>query len=450
MAEEPVAAVPPPGGGPTPQGRLGRLFSGSTGGLLWMVFGSGIGQGIALAVSPLLTRLYTPEEFGLLRAFMSVTAVSGTFVVFRMEAAIPLPKSDRTAASVAWLGIAFGAVGSLAIGLLGPLIAVPIATMVGTPDLGSVWWWVSVATFAIVLDKVLLTWMVREKRYKALAARNFLQGVGQAGSQVGFGYAPFQSVGLLLGWILGRIVAIGGLFSSGGLFAQGFPRRKDLVVAVRRYRRFPLVASWAALLNVLGQQAPFLVIGAYYGSVSLGLMGLTAQVLAAPVTLIGDAVSRVFQGEGSAAIRDGVTPLRPIIRSNVKVLSAISVPMAVVLVFVSPPLFAFVFGAQWREAGVYAQILALGYAANLIVSPMSQTLLILEKQGKQLVWDASRMIVTVGGPLVAAMLGYSATVAIATLSAGFVVCYGALWWTCVRAATRYDQSLVGRGAGTTP
>jgi O-antigen/teichoic acid export membrane protein len=428
-------------------GRLGRLRSGSSGGVLWMIAGSGAGQLIALAVLPILSRLYSEQDFGLLTGFIAITSITGTFVVFRLEAAIPLPKSDRIAAAVAWLGIGIGAVGSLAIGLLGPVVAAPFAEMFSLPDLAPVWWWVAAATFAIVLDKVLLTWMVREKRYQALAARNFLQGVGQAGFQVGFGYAPFKSVGLLLGWILGRVVALGGLFSRGGLLAQGLPRPRDFAHAWRRYRRFPLVASWAALLNVLGQQAPFLVLGAYYGQATLGLIGVTTRVLTAPATLIGQAVSRVFQGEGSDAIRLGTKPLRPILRSNVKALSTISLPIALVLTAFAPPLFSFVLGAEWREAGVYAQILAFGYAAQLIVSPISQTLLILEKQGAQLAWDASRMVVTVGGPMAAALLGASPTVAVATLSAGFILCYGALWWTCHRAAGRYDQSLPGPAAG---
>jgi O-antigen/teichoic acid export membrane protein len=430
-------------------GRIRSLLSGSAGGVMWMVLGSGIGQLIALAVSPLLTRLYTIDEFGLFTIFVSITSITGTFVLFRLESAIPLPESDRIAASVAWLGIGIGAVGSLVIGLLGPIVAVPVAQMVGIPALSGVWWWVAAATFAVVLDQVLLTWMVREQRYKALAARNFLQGAGQGGFQVGFGYVPFKSVGLLIGWIGGRIVALGGLFSEGGLFTQGVPKLADLRHAASRYRRFPLVASWAALLNVLGQQAPFLVLGAFYGAATVGLLSVTLRVLSAPVTLIGQAVARVFQGEASAAIRDGHTPLRPIIRSNTRALILISLPLAVLLIAVAPPLFAFVFGAEWRQAGVYTQILALGYAAQLIASPISQTLLILERQGAQLAWDASRMVITVGGPLLVAILGASATVAIVTLSAAYVVCYGALWWTCVRVAGRYDQSLARPELGDT-
>lgn len=441
MTDDAGAAGPPADAAPAPRGRVRRMLSGSAGGVLWMMLGSGVGQALTIAVLPILSRVYTEEDFGLLTQFVAISSITGTFVVFRLEAAVPLPKSERAAAAVAWLGIGLGLIGSVVIGALGPLIALPVGKLVGVPELGTVWWWLAAATFAVVLDKVLLTWMVREKRYKALASRNFLQGLGQAGFQVGFAYAPFKSVGLLVGWILGRVVALGGLFSRGGLLTQGVPHLRDLTGAARRYRRFPLVASWAALINVLGQQAPFLVLGFYYGKVEIGLIGMTTRVLAAPVTLVGQAVSRVFQGEGSEAIRLGTKQLKPIIRANVKALSAISLPVALLFVLVSPPLFAFALGAQWREAGVYAQILALGYAAQLIVSPISQTLLLLEKQGQQLAWDTLRLVATVGAPLLVAAAGGSATAAVFTLSAAFVVCYGALWWTCHVIAGRYDATV---------
>lgn len=411
---------------------------------MWIILGSGVGQAIALAVSPILTRVYTPEDFGLLTVFIAVISVTGTFVVFRLEAAIPLPESDRVAAAIAWVGLTVGGLLSLALGLLGPVLAAPVARWVGNADLAAVWWWVAAATFAIVLDKVLLTWMVRERRYRALAARNMLQGVGQGGGQVGLGFTTFQPVGLIVGWIIGRVAALGGLFSAGGLFRQGMPGAREWASAVVRYRRFPLVASWAALLNTLGQQAPFLVISAYYGSVTIGLLGLTVRVITAPVTLIGQAVSRVFQGEGADAVRRGDRPLRPIITANVRALAAIAVPMAVLALLAAPPMFEVIFGAQWRQAGVFAQILALAYAAQLIVSPISQTLLILERQGEQLAWDAFRMVVTVGGPLVAAALGASPTQAVLVLAAGFITCYGALLATCYRAAGIYDAGVAAR------
>jgi O-antigen/teichoic acid export membrane protein len=412
--------------------------------VLTILLGTGIGQLVVLAVSPVLTRLYTPDEYGVFTVFVAVVSVLGTFTLFRLDAAIPLPRSDRLAASVAWVGIAACTLMSLLIGLLAPVLGPAVADLVNSPALATVWWWVAAATFMVAIDQVLLTWMVREKRYPALGLRNALQGIGQAAGQVGLAWTPIRSVGLLVGWIIGRIAAVGGLFSRGGLLRQGVPRARTMRAAVVRYRRFPLIASWSSLLNSLGQQAPLLVISAYYGSVTIGLLGLTVKVMAAPVVLLGQAVARVFQGEASEAIRDRHRPLRPILMSNVKVLAAISVVMAIVVMVGGPWLFGVIYGAEWEPSGQFARLLAVGYAAQLTVSPVSQILLILERQTRQFLWDATRLVITVGAPLAAAAAGASATVAVTVLSACWVVTYGALLWVCLGAATSHDRAMAYR------
>lgn len=426
--------------------KIRALLRGSSGKVVIIMLGSGVGQLLVLAVTPLLTRLYTPAQFGLFTVFVAVVSVTGTFALFRFDAAIPLPGSDRVAAALAWLAIVLAVIVSLVILAVGPWLGEPIGRMVGSDGLGAVWWLVAVATVIIAFDQVFLTWMVREKRYKALALRNALQGAGQAGGQALLGVTALQSVGLLIGWILGRVAAIGGLFSAGGLLRQGRPRFSDLREAASRYRRFPLVSSWSALINVLGQQAPFLVVSAYYGAITIGLLGLTIRIIAAPATLIGQAVGRVFQGEASSAVRDNERTLARIVTRNATTLFWLGLPICVLLAAAGPWIFELIFPPDWAEAGTYARWLAVGYLAQLVVSPVSQTLLILEQQGYQLAWDVSRLIITVGGPLIAAMLGAPAIVAVAVLSGAFVVCYAVLYVACVRAARHYDNA----GAGANP
>lgn len=410
------------------------------------MLGSGIGQAVVLAVSPILTRVYTPEQFGVWTIFVSLSSVFGTLVLFRLDAAIPLPKSDRAAASLAWLALSVSTVVSLVIGLLGPLVAAPLASLLNVPGLADVWWLVVAATFMIAVDQVLLTWMVREKRYRAVAVRNALQGIGQGVGQVALAWTPLKSVGLLVGWIIGRIAAIGGLFSSGGLLRQGRPTRSEMWDAAVRYRRFPLISSWSALINSLGQYVPGLVIGAYYGSEVLGLYGLTIRVIGAPIALIGQAVGRVFLGEASAAIRDRDRSMRAIVLSNARALTLIGLPICLVIVIAGPWAFGLIFGAEWVEAGQYARILALGYLAQMVVSPISVTLLILERQGMQLGWDILRLAIATAAPALAAVLGAPAIVGIAAMSAAYAVCYGVLLIVCVRAAGEHDRRVMADSA----
>ena len=150
---------------------------------------------------------------------------------------------------------------------------------------------------------VLTEWMVRAQSYGALARRNLLQGVGQVVTQVGLGLAGVRPVGLLLGLAVGRLCGIGGALSEGGLLRRTRPRLPDLVAAVRRYRRFPLVASWSKLLNTAGLQLPLLLISVVYGDAAAGLLGLTVRVIGGPVGVIGQAVYQVFTAEASAKVR---------------------------------------------------------------------------------------------------------------------------------------------------
>lgn len=439
--DRPELAVTSAAGDRSPVGRLRRITQGQSGNVVLIMLGSAVGQLVALAVSPILTRIYTPEDFGLLNVFVSVASVLGTLVLFRLDAAIPLPDSDRVAASVAWLALTISTAMSLVIGLLGPVVAPPLGRLLHAPELPGIWWLVVAAVFMIAVDQVLLTWMVREKRYRALAVRNALQGIGQSVGQVALGWSSIRSIGLLVGWIVGRIAAVGGLFSSGGLLRQGRPTAREMAKAGSRYRRFPLISSWSALINSLGQYVPQLVIGALYGLTVMGEFALTVRIIAAPVALIGQAVSRVFQGEASAAVRDRNQPLRTIIRSNAKVLLVIGAPICVVLMVAGPWLFGLVFGPAWVEAGQYARFLAVGFLAQLAVSPVSLTLLILQRQGAQLAWDVLRLVITTGAPVLVAVLGGSAVGAVAAMSAAYVVCYGILFWVCERAAAQHDATL---------
>jgi O-antigen/teichoic acid export membrane protein len=66
-----------------------------------------------------------------------------------------------------------------------------------------------------------------------------------------------------------------------------------------------------------------------------------------------------------------------------------------ILYFAGERIFGLVFGNDWQETGAIIRVLSLMFLIQFIVSPMSQTLNILNKQDLQLVWDILRLILTV-------------------------------------------------------
>ncbi|MGD9531436.1 lipopolysaccharide biosynthesis protein [Pseudonocardia sp.] len=417
-------------------------------GVASIVTGSVAGQAIVILSYPLLTRLYDPADFGLLTVFTSVVGIVAVASTATLEAAVPLPTADRDAAAVAWAALASVALVSLLTAAVGLVAAEPLARLLGVPALADYWWLVVLTIAAIGAYLVFSEWMVRDRSYGALARRNLLQGMGQVGTQLGFGVAGAGPTGLLLGLGVGRVAAMGGLLSRNGLLRQQRPTLAQLRAAVSRYRRFPQLAMPSALLNSAGLEVPLLLVAALYGDVSAGLLGLTVRVISGPTAIIGQAVMQVFTGESSGALRESKGDLGRTVRTAVRRLLLAGAVPAVLLLVAGPWLFALVFGPQWREAGEYARLLALAYLGQCAVMPVSSTLFLLEQQHRELGWVVLRLALTAGGPLLCGLLGAPVSVAIAALAAGHVVAYAVLYRFCVKAADASDRAL--RAAPSAP
>jgi O-antigen/teichoic acid export membrane protein len=420
-------------------GRTPRVLHG----VLGIVGGSTAGQGLVILSYPVLTRLYDPAEFGLLAVFTAVVGMIGVVSAASLESAIPLPGDNRDAAAVAWAGLTAVGLTTLLTASLGSVLAEPLARLLGVPRLADLWWLVSVSVLVLGCYLIASEWMVRERSYPAIARRNLLQGVGQVATQIGLGLAAVRPVGLLLGFGVGRLCGIGGMTSRGGLLRTPPPRPAAVLSAVRRYRRFPLLATPSGLLNSAGLDVPLLLVSALYGDARAGLLGLTIRVIGAPATIIGQAVNQVFTGETGARIRDRDGGLGASVRTAVLRLVVAGALPAIALIVAGPALFGLVFGAEWTEAGEYARLLAVAYLAQFAVAPVSSTLFLLEHQDRELAWAAVRLLLTAGAPALCGLTGAPIGTAILALSLGHVVSYALLFRLCVRAADAADRKRYG-------
>jgi O-antigen/teichoic acid export membrane protein len=410
-----------------------RQLSATARGVSRIVSGSVAGQGLVILCYPVLTRLYDPAEFGLLSVFSSIVGIVSIVSSVSLFQAIPMPADDQEAADLAWTALGFVTLTTVLTAALGLLVGTPLATLLGVPQLAQYWWLVALTVFVMGAYLVLSEWMVRDRSYAALGNRNLFMGVGQAATQVGLGILKVGPLGLLLGVGVGRLCALGGLLSSRGLLNHARPGFRAMRAVLSRFRRFPLLATPSALLNTAGLEAPLLIISAFYGDARAGLLGLTIRVFSGPTLIIGQAIDQVFSGESSAAIRDPQGTLQRLMRTAVRRLVLIGLVPAIILGLFGPWLFELIFGPSWREAGVYAQLLALPYLLQFAVNPISGVLLYLERQGQLLGWSGFRLVLTAGGPAVCAIVGMPVVGAVAILALGHVVSYGVLYFLCARA-----------------
>lgn len=421
-------------------GRFRRLISG---GVPRILLGSLIGQGTLLGVSPLLTRLYSPADFGALAAFTAFATVLGGIATLSWERGIVIPRSELSARALGILGVLSALLVSALLTLLTFLAAPFIDDALGIDVFVRFWWLLPLTTLAMGGYAVLSATLVRSKAYGRLAARNAVQGVSQAASSVLFGVFGAGPIGLLSGILVGRIASVIGVVRLGRR-SDRMVRMLRLRAVARRYRRFPLVSSGSRLLNSLGLQLPALFIVALYGSVEAGLYALTIRVLATPIGIVVDAVSQYFEGTFAGRLRDRSAGLSGLVSRTAGRLAVIAVLPTVAVLSFGPAIFEWVFGARWQLAGVFAQITVVYYAAQFIVAPISRTLVVLERQLTQLVWDVSRMLATSIAVLVPALVGATLTEALFVLSASQFALYGVLYVLCIRAAHAAEGGLTAR------
>lgn len=429
--EIPPAAPDVPAREETPSsgGASGRR--GFTGDVLKLVTGTTFAQVLVVLASPVLTRLFTPADFGLLAIFTSITKVLSTVSCLRYEFAIMLPEEERDAVNLLALCIAI-VTGISVLCLPVFLIFEPaIVSVLNAPDLAGHLWLVSPFVFISGLFVALNYWNSRSRQYGRLSVARIVSAVATTGGQLGAGMGGFPTGGALIAAnTLGQGVATGILAAQ--IYRDDRRRLTRLVSLHRmkalivRYKKFPLYESWSGLLNVASWQLPSLLLPVFFSPVQAGFYSLAFRLIMMPMDLVGSAIQQVFFQRASSAKREG--QLADLTESVFTILLKIVLFPMLTISVIGSELFALVFGPAWAEAGLYTQLLSVWAVLWFISSPLSTIYMIQENQGFGLKINlanfVSRFVALVAGGVIG-----SARLAILFFALAGIGVYGYL---CVR------------------
>ena len=353
--------------------------------------GSTLGQLLAVAASPLLTRLYAPEQFGVLGVYMASIALLSGVATLRYELAIPLPKDGATAKRLLQLalGLSLGFALTLALVLL--WFGSTLLGWLGWDELIPYTAFLPLGTFLIASYQSLTYWAVRSGQYRIIATTKLWQGVGNVTTQIALGLVGAGALGLLAGDAVGRSAGITRLARGvPGLFR--LPDARALLDTARRYRKFPIWSTGSTFINRFGLQLPQLFMATAFGPREAGWYLLTQRVLGMPTSLVGQAVAQVFLNR-IAEIRREQPQRAPGFYLGIVGRMALMGGLPILVLGVSlGGAFGWLFGKEWSTAGRMVQILAPMFAAYWTFFPTSQILIVFERQELQLVWDVLRLV----------------------------------------------------------
>lgn len=355
-----------------------------------LTIGAGLAQVISFISIPLLSRMFTPEDYGLLAIYSAIVITCATVFSLRYEYKILSPKNDVEAQSlvflVAFLAVLFGTVTTLISSIL------PASILYSTKlDLLGRWLTIGVVSGVITAIAAGMTnWFNRCSQYKIITGFRLTTAICVAVAGLTFGFFEIKS-GLLFAQLFGAVFGLIYLLYFGVPVIKNRPRLGDLKIIGLKYRNAPKYLLPTAVMNVVTMQLPFFLIAFLFSAQMTGHYRMAYQLLAVPGSLIGMAVSQVFFQRMSDIWPDAARARTLLINSWIFLFLIGSVPLLIVLFF-GPDLFALVLGEEWREAGIIATYIAPMVFFSFIHSPTSTSFIVMGEEKLYLLFGLAIII----------------------------------------------------------
>lgn len=373
--------------------RIRQLFSegGFVRNFLTLFTGSSIAQAVPILVSPILTRIFTVEEFAVLTVFTVLCSLIGVIATARYEVAITLPKSDDDAVHLVHVSVLITLIVTACSLVFFLLFGNVVAGWFDNPELDNVLLLVPVFVFFYGIGQAFNYWLLRDKRFRSIAGGRVFQSFSNSGVALASGLlkAPFN--GLVAGNLTGQVSATAFLFyltkkQSVIRLNPFFFSRSGMQREAKNYSAFPRINSIQSLIDMFQSTGVIFLLSNFFGTIVVGLYGFTIKILQAPLSLLGNSISMVFYKEATT-ISDPGPRLRKLLKNTLLTLTAIALPIFAIIYIWGPEIFSFVFGEKWWQAGVYASAISPWLFANFVAAPVAQLAFILHKQFQVLLFS---------------------------------------------------------------
>lgn len=379
--------------------------------ILKLISGEGIGRVVGFMAAPVITRLYTPSDFGILAVFASLCALFYPFCTLKYTVAIPLHPNERIAINslAACLYLLVGNTVIISIALL--LFHSRILSLFSSENIDAFWYFVPLAFFLYGTAETLSYYSTRYRDFSTIARVTVVQRTVGAFTKIVLGLFRFDAIGLLIGNILGE---------SGGLtlymraywkrLKEGacYVTRRKIGFVLKRYIDFPLYRLPSQILQNASGSLPILYFAWHFGTGTTGRISLAIAMLSAPVSFVCTSVGKAFYGEIASLGRQNGKEISALTVRIMTRLFAISIiPFTLVICF-GPWIFRTFFGPEWIQSGIYARYLCFYLVFRFVYSPISDGIFNVFERQRLVLWlEVSRVAIVASGLFVSYLCNLS-------------------------------------------
>lgn len=360
-----------------------------------------VAQVLSLLVVPLLTRLYSPLDYGAFAIYLAVLNTLIPIASLRFHAALALPTKTEDRRTV--FMIALGVLG-LGTGFIFLLVfsvhywdVLPAEWV--SSGIISLLWILPFNFAAMGMAQLLTAWLLADNEFRSAAVARIAESFSDRVVSCLCAFSSItQHMGLVWGRLLGSIAAASILWRS----AHRSHERDmwasfslaQLTCIINRYRHFALVSSCATMCDGAARQAPALLLAFSFSPVIAGYYALALQVANVPLLIAGDALASTFFQRAILSRENPAKLANDSIRLFRTMLCVI-IPLTLALWFLGKPVFQLVFGLPWEQAGVFAEVLAIGFLFMFLHRPLSVLFDVFEAQTARLWFDIINLVLRI-------------------------------------------------------
>lgn len=400
-----------------------------------------IAQAIGLIIYPILTRFYSPEDFGVLGLYVSIAGTIAMIATANYQNAITLPKEDKQAIGVFQIGFFLLLVSTILTACTIPF-SHQIAGWFKRPELAEWYWTLPIYVFALGLWPLLNNWYIRTKNFSGAAAYQISLSVTSAGGKVGMSYVIPSAGGLISAGIAGAWISLAANIIRNwrkSLYRLLRGDKATCLAAARTYRNFPLYSLPQSLVNQVSGQLPVWLLLPVFGAEKIGLWNMALLLSFTPLSLIAKALNQVFYQHLSDQVNHRHA-IRSFYTRFVSYGLLALIPFFSGLWFILPDLTEWLLGNEWREAGEYIRWLLPWLCLATINSGIGFIPDLFFRQRLSLFYETALLLLRAGA-ILAAYLTNNFVVGVAGISlANCIICTAQLIWYR-RLTDAYDRQL---------
>lgn len=387
-----------------------------------LVGGTAFAQIIGFLCLPILTRLYSPEDYSVLGVYVAIVSILSVISCLRFEIAIPIPEQDKEAKALLILSLLTNCTFVIFL-YITLFISYPYIKNFHVIQQLSLWvWCIPLGVFLSGLYSALQFWATRRKRFKDIAQTRMTQAIFSNGTSLSIG----ASTGGFWGLILGQLFSFGG-----GLLKLGTSTIRDLKdvketsklkVTLYKYKNYPKYSTFEALANTSAIQLPLIIIASLIVGPEVGYLMLAMKIMTLPMSLLGATIAQVYYAQAAEKKQKGI--LKEYTIDIIVQLQKISclIPLGAFILYLLIP---FVLGEKWYRTGEILLWMTPWFVLQFIASPISMVMHLQGKQKQMLILTVSGLLLRVGAIFVAVkFFGSYLAEAFALSSAIFyLICY---------------------------